>query len=66
MPKKIEKLKNTKIRTISDNSSKYTIKSVEDRNNMIIIDFNNKNYNKNFVDFSREKELKRLSRYLRY
>ena len=51
--KKIEKIKNTKISSYN-NSSKYTIKSVEDRDNMIIIDFNTK-ITKNFVDFKEKK-----------
>ncbi len=48
-----KKITKPEIRTISDDS-KYTIKSVEDRNNMIIIDFKTK-ITKNFVRFQEKK-----------
>lgn len=53
-PKKIEKAKiSKKIKEDSDNY-KYTIKSVESRNNMVIIDFKS-SISKNFIKFSEEK-----------
>ncbi|AXH12787.1 N-acetylmuramoyl-L-alanine amidase [Halarcobacter bivalviorum] len=53
-PKKIEKAKiSKKIKEDTDNY-KYTIKSVESRNNMVIIDFKSP-VSKNFIKFSEEK-----------